>query len=146
MKVGIPREIHPGERRVAATPMTVSRMRKLGLEVVVQAGAGAAASYTDGVYMETGAEIAPDAAALWAQADIVLKVQPPEAIGDGGSHEVDLMKEGGALVGFVWPGQHPSLVERLGKRGATVLAMDAVPRITRAQKMDALSAMANLVG
>jgi NAD(P) transhydrogenase subunit alpha len=145
MKVGIPRETYAGERRVAATPMTVSRMRKLGLEVVVQAGAGEAADYSDAAYMETGAEIAPDAAALWGQADIVLKVRAPSMPPDGPS-EADLLKEGGSLIGFVWPGQNKELVERLGKRKATVLAMDAVPRITRAQKMDALSAMANLVG
>ena len=146
MKVGIPRETHAGERRVAATPMTVARMRKLGLEVVVQAGAGEAADYSDAAYLETGAEIAPDAAALWGQADIVLKVRAPAMPGPEGASEVDLLKEGGALIGFVWPGQNPTLVEQLGKRKATVLAMDAVPRITRAQKMDALSAMANLVG
>jgi NAD(P) transhydrogenase subunit alpha len=152
MKVGIPKEIFPGERRVAATPMTVSKMRKLGLEVLVQAGAGDAADYADAAFMETGAKIVPDAAALWSQADIVLKVRPPEPVGPPGEdgatagHEADLLKEGGALLGFVWPGQNPTLVERLAKRKATVLAMDAVPRITRAQKMDALSAMANLVG
>jgi NAD(P) transhydrogenase subunit alpha len=152
MKVGIPKEIFPGERRVAATPMTVSKMRKLGLEVLVQSGAGDAADYSDAAYMETGAEIVPDAASLWAQAEIVLKVRPPEALGAAGpdgsdpGNEADLLKEGGTLLGFVWPGQNPTLVERLAKRKATVLAMDAVPRITRAQKMDALSAMANLVG
>jgi len=151
MKVGIPKEIFEGERRVAATPATVSKMRKLGLEVVVEAGAGAAADYSDAAYLETGAEIAPDAASLWAQADIVLKVRPPIATGaaDAEGHvpsETELLKEGAALIGFIWPGQHPKMVERLTKRKATVLAMDAVPRITRAQKMDALSAQANLVG
>ena len=146
MRIGIPKEIHPGERRVAATPMTAARMRKLGLDVVVQAGAGEASDYGDGAYLETGATIAPDAASLWAQADLVLKVRPPEAIPDSDLHEADLLKEGAALIGLVWPGQNPSLVERLARRHATVLAMDAVPRITRAQKMDALSAMANIVG
>ena len=146
MRIGIPKEIHPGERRVAATPMTVVRMLKLGLEVVVQAGAGEASDYGDGAYLETGATIAPDAASLWAQADVVLKVRPPEAVHEGGAHEADLLKEGATLIGLVWPGQNPSLVERLSQRGVTVLAMDAVPRITRAQKMDALSAMANIVG
>jgi NAD(P) transhydrogenase subunit alpha len=150
MRVGIPKEIFEGERRVAATPATVSKMRKLGLEVVVEAGAGAAADYSDAAYLEMGAEIAPDAATVWA-ADIVLKVRPPVATGpadaDGNvPSETHLLKEGGALIGFIWPGQHPKMVERLVKRKATVLAMDAVPRITRAQKMDALSAQANLVG
>ncbi len=151
VRVGIPKEIFEGERRVAATPATVSKMRKLGLEVVVEAGAGAAADYSDAAYLETGAEIAPDAASLWAQADIVLKVRPPVATGpaDAEGHvpsETELLKEGAALIGFIWPGQHPKMVERLTHRKATVLAMDAVPRITRAQKMDALSAQANLVG
>lgn len=151
MRVGIPREIFEGERRVAATPMTCAKMRKLGLEVLVQAGAGEAADYSDAAYLETGAEIAPDAATVWAKSDIVLKVRPPMATGPAAEdgtvpNEADSLKEGGALLGFVWPGQNPTLVERLGKRKATVLAMDAVPRITRAQKMDALSAQANLVG
>ena len=84
MRIGIPKEIHPGERRVAATPMTVARMRKLGLEVVVQAGAGEAADYADGAYVETGAAIVPDAAALWAQADLILKVRAPEALPEAG--------------------------------------------------------------
>jgi NAD(P) transhydrogenase subunit alpha len=145
MKVGIPKEIHPGERRVAATPMTVTKMRKLGLEVLVQAGAGEAADYPDGAYIETGAVIVPDAATLWASADLILKVRAPGPI-EGERHEADLLKSGGQLIGFVWPGQNPSLVEHLATRRATVLAMDAVPRITRAQKMDALSATANLVG
>ena len=140
MKVGIPKEIFEGERRVAATPATVAKMRKLGLEVVLQAGAGEAADHADAAYLEVGGEIAPDAASLWAHADIVLKVRAPSTA------EVELLKEGGALLGFVWPGQNKPLVEQLARRKATVLAMDAVPRITRAQKMDALSAMANLVG
>lgn len=146
MRIGIPKEIHPGERRVAATPMTAARMRKLGFEVVVQAGAGEASDYGDGAYLETGAVIVPDAAGVWAQADLVLKVRPPEPLAEGEGHEADRLKEGATLIGFVWPGQNPSLVERLARRKATVLAMDAVPRITRAQKMDALSAMANIVG
>ena len=147
MRIGIPKEIYPGERRVAATPMTAAKMRKLGLEVLVQAGAGEASDYADGLYIETGATIVPDAAALWEKADLVLKVRPPQAYGEGDAHhEAELLKEGGALIGFIWPGQNPSLVERLNRRKATVLAMDAVPRITRAQKMDALSAMANIVG
>src|SRR5580692_7229762 len=136
MRVGIPREIFEGERRVAATPMTCVKMRKLGLEVLVQAGAGEAADYSDAAYLETGAEIAPDAATLWAKADIVLKVRAPVATGPAGSdgvipNEADLLKEGASLISFIWPGQNPTLVERLGKRKATVMAMDAVPRITR---------------
>ena len=145
MKIGIPKETVPGEKRVAATPATVVKLRKLGFDVVVQTTAGHEADYDDSAYLEAGATIAPDAASLWGQADVVLKLRPPEELPDG-SHEADLLREGAVLIGFVWPGQNPSLVERLGKRRVTVLAMDAVPRITRAQKMDALSAMANIVG
>ena len=145
MKVGIPKEIAPGERRVAATPTIVKRMLKLGLEEQVEAGAGDGAQFIDGTYAEVGATIVPDAATLFADADLILKVRAPMLRADG-KHEADLLKEGGALISFIWPGQSKELVAHLGERNATVLAMDAMPRITRAQKMDALSAMANLVG
>jgi NAD(P) transhydrogenase subunit alpha len=146
MKVGIPREIHPNERRVAATPETVQKIIKLGLEVVVQAGAGEHADLSDATYAEAGASIAPDAATLWGQADLVLKVRPPTALPGGKGHEADLLKPGAMLIGFIWPAQNKALVEKLAARKATVLAMDAIPRITRAQRMDALSAMANIAG
>jgi NAD(P) transhydrogenase subunit alpha len=145
MKVGIPKEIYPNECRVAATPESVQKIVKLGYEVVVEAGAGDASSFTDATYTESGATIAPDARALYAQADIVLKVRQPIARPDG-THEADLIKEGATLIGFIWPAQNKELVDRLAKRKLTVLAMDAVPRITRAQKLDALSAMANIAG
>jgi NAD(P) transhydrogenase subunit alpha len=146
MKVGVPAEIYPHERRVAATPDTVQKIRKLGLEVVVQAGAGEAAHFSDGAYAEAGAAIVPDATALWGQADLVLKVRQPTFIPGGSKHEADLMKEGAVIIGFFWPGQNAELIKRLALRKATVLAMDAIPRITRAQRMDALSAMANIAG
>jgi NAD(P) transhydrogenase subunit alpha len=146
MKVGIPREIHPNERRVAATPETVQKIIKLGLDVVVQAGAGEHADLSDAAYAEAGATIAPDAAALWGQADLVLKVRPPVALPGGKGHEADLLKPGAILIGFIWPAQNKDLVEKLATRKATVLSMDAIPRITRAQRMDALSAMANIAG
>ena len=154
MKVGIPREIQSQERRVAATPETVQKIIKLGLDVVVQAGAGEAADLSDAAYAEAGATIAPDAASLWGQADLILKVRPPQALpgtgasGSGASptHEADLLKPGAMLIGFIWPAQNKALVDRLATRKATVLAMDAIPRITRAQRMDALSAMANIAG
>ena len=143
--VGIPKEIYPNERRVAATPATVHRLRKLGLEVRVQAGAGEPASLLDGAYQEAGARVVPTAAELYAEADLVLKVRAPGPI-EGDGHEVDLIKPGATLVSFIWPAQNKELLERLTARKATVLAMDAVPRITRAQKLDALSAMANIAG
>ncbi|MGZ3419409.1 MAG: Re/Si-specific NAD(P)(+) transhydrogenase subunit alpha [Polyangiales bacterium] len=146
LRVGIPKEIHPGERRVAATPTTVQRIRKLGLEVLVQAGAGEDASFLDSAYATVGATIVPHAAELWKQSDVVLKVRAPEALREGDLHEADLMEEGTTLISFIWPAQNAELLKRLAAHKVTVLAMDSVPRITRAQKLDALSAMANLAG
>jgi NAD(P) transhydrogenase subunit alpha len=146
MKVGIPKEIAVGERRVAATPITVAKIIKLGLEVNVQASAGEGADYLDGAYAEVGATVVPDAATLWSTSDLILKVRAPLYSTNGGGDEVSLLKQGGKLIAFIWPGQNKGVVEALAARNATVLAMDAMPRITRAQKMDALSAMANIVG
>ena len=140
MNVGIPKETAPLERRVAASPDTIQRLRKLGLDVLVQTGAGIESGFPDEVFIQAGARVVLDARALFAEADLVLKVRPPTLA------EVDLMKPGAALVGFFWPAQNKALIERLAARKATVLAMDAVPRITRAQRMDALSAMANIAG
>lgn len=139
-QIGIPKEIHPGEKRVAATPQTILKLKKLGFDVAVQAGAGEAINASDGEYQEAGATIIEKAADLWAASDLVMKVRPPE---DG---ETDLMRDGGWLVGFLWPGQNREIVDRMAKKNATVFAMDSVPRITRAQKMDTLSAMANIAG
>ena len=145
MRIGIPKEIHPGERRVAATPDSVRELIKLGFEVSVQTGAGDAAHFTDAAYREAGAELIPDAPSVWRGADIVLKVRAPGMMPSGG-HEADLLREGGTLIGFIWPAQNAELLARLAARRATVLAMDAVPRISRAQKLDALSSMANIAG
>ncbi len=138
--IGIPREIHPGEKRVAGTPQTILKLKKLGFDVVVETGAGEAIDCSDGEYQEAGAAIVENAVELWAASDVVIKVRPPE---DG---ETELMRDGGWLVGFVWPGQNRDIVDRMAKKNATVFAMDSVPRITRAQKMDTLSAMANIAG
>ncbi|MGF1568915.1 MAG: Re/Si-specific NAD(P)(+) transhydrogenase subunit alpha [Nodosilinea sp.] len=146
LKVGIPKEIFAGERRVAATPDTVKKLQKLGFEVLVETQAGAAASFTDGAYEAAGCHILPDAPSLWSTADVVLKVRAPQENSDLGVSEVDLLKPDSTLVSFIWPGQNPELMEQLAHRGSTVLAMDAVPRITRAQKLDALSSMANIAG
>ncbi len=139
-QIGIPKETHPGEKRVAATPQTILKLKKLGFDVAVESGAGEGTNSSDAEYQEAGATIVSDAAQLWASSDVVMKVRPPE---DG---EADLLREGGWLVGFLWPGQNREIVERLAKKKATVFAMDSVPRITRAQKMDTLSAMANIAG
>ncbi len=146
MMIGVPREVHPGERRVAATPETVQQLIKLGFAVTVQAGAGEAASFGDAAYDAAGASVVPDASSLYAAADIVLKVRAPQLLGDGPQHEADHLRSGQALLSFIWPAQQPALLERLAARGVTVLAMDAVPRISRAQKLDALSSMANIAG
>src|SRR6478752_4513005 len=145
MKIGVPKEIRPGERRVAATPESVSRLVKLGFEVSIQTGAGEGAAFPDEEYEKVGASLAPNARELWASSDVVLKVQPPEHNAELG-HETDLLREGATLVSFFYPARNAELIERLRKRKATVLAMDQVPRVTRAQKMDALSSMANIAG
>jgi NAD(P) transhydrogenase, alpha subunit len=145
MKIGVPKEVHEGERRVATTPQVAQQLQKLGFSVSIEAGAGAEANYTDDAYREVGAEIIDDARLLWAESDIILKVRPPERHPFCGD-EVDLMREGGNLISFIWPAQHSELLEKFTAKKATVLAMDCIPRISRAQKMDALSSMANCAG
>ena len=138
--IGVPRETFAEEKRVATVPEVVAKLIKLGFRVVVQAGAGEAASVSDDAYRAAGAEIASDAAAVWAASDIVFKVRAPSA------EEVGLMRAGQTLVSFIWPAQNPALMEQLAAKKVTVLAMDSVPRISRAQKLDALSSMANIAG
>lgn len=140
MKIGIPKEIHKGERRVASTPDVVAKLSKLGFSVAVEAGAGAAASYTDDAYSAAGCEIVSSAKDLWAQSDIILKVRAPE--GD----EATLLKSGQTLISFLWPAQNPGLLKDLTDCGVTAIAMDSIPRISRAQKMDALSSMSSISG
>ncbi|HNI59250.1 MAG TPA: Re/Si-specific NAD(P)(+) transhydrogenase subunit alpha [Pseudomonadota bacterium] len=146
MKIGIIKEIKPGERRVAATPETVGKLKKLGFDVVVESGAGEGASFRDQDYEQAGAHIEKDTAQMWGQCDIVLKVQPPDMHPQLGRHEAELLREKATLVSFLWPAKNRELIEKLATRKATVLAMDLIPRITRAQKMDALSSMANIAG
>ncbi len=144
--IAVPGEIHSGERRVAATPDTVAQLIKLGYAVNVEAGAGAAASFDDDAYRAAGAHVVADTRALWADADVVIKVRPPAFHPRLGIEEAALVKEGATLIGFVWPAQNPALLTSLAERRANVLAMDCVPRISRAQKLDALSSMANMAG
>ena len=138
--IGVPKEAAAGEKRVATVPEVVEKLIKLGFRVAVESGAGEGANFSDDAYRAAGAEIVADAGRLWAASDIVFKVRSPSAA------EVGLMREGGALVCFVWPAQNPELMQSLAARKATVLAMDSVPRISRAQKLDALSSMANIAG
>jgi len=140
MKIGIPKELHAGEKRVATTPDVASGLQKLGFSVAVEAGAGAAASYSDAAYQEAGCDIVASSKDLWAQADIVMKVRAPE----GG--EMDLLRSGQTLICFLWPAQNPEMLKTLTERGVTAMAMDSIPRISRSQKMDALSSMANIGG
>lgn len=146
MKVGIPKEIYPGECRVAATPDTAKVLQKLGFDVLIESGAGETANFPDHAYEQAECQIIPDANSLWSEADIVLKVRPPQMHPTLNKHESELLSENGTLISFIWPAQNQELIEQLSTRKATVLAMDAVPRITRAQKMDALSSMANIAG
>ncbi len=146
MKIGIPKEIHPGERRVAATPETAEWLRKLGFSMAIETKAGVNANFSDDAYREKGVEVVEDPKALWGTSDIVLKVRGPEHHPALGVHEAELLPEGVTLVSFIWPAQNPDLIDKLAARKVTVLSMDAVPRITRSQKLDALSSMANIAG
>ncbi|MFZ5508197.1 MAG: Re/Si-specific NAD(P)(+) transhydrogenase subunit alpha [Pseudomonadota bacterium] len=140
-RIGVPREIFPGEKRVATVPDVVTKLAKLGFGVVVETGAGDLADLSDDAYREAGASIAGSATELWSSADIVFKVRPPTA------DEVALMHEGQTLIGFVWPAQNPELMQQLAAKKVTVLAIDALPRtLSRAQKMDALTSMAGVSG
>ncbi len=138
--IGVPREVFPGEKRVATVPEVVEKLIKQGFRVAVETGAGDAAQISDDAYRAAGAELVPDRDALWSTANIIFKVRAPT------DDEVGLLHEGQLLVSFIWPAQNPGLMQQLAARKVTVLAMDSVPRISRAQKLDALSSMANIGG
>ena len=138
MLIGVPRERLDNESRVAATPKTVQQILKLGFDVIVEHDAGFKASFEDQAFVAAGAKVG-DAAQVW-QADIIFKVNAPT------DDEIALIKEGATLVSFIWPAQNPQLMEKLSAKKINVLAMDAVPRISRAQALDALSSMANIAG
>ncbi|MBF9059933.1 Re/Si-specific NAD(P)(+) transhydrogenase subunit alpha [Rhodobacterales bacterium HKCCSP123] len=140
MKIGAPKEIEPGEARVAMTPDSALQLQKLGYDCVIEAGAGEAAGFTDAAYEAAGVEVVKTAAALWKAADIVTKVRPPT------STEAKKFREGQLLISFFWPGQNEKLMDAAKTAGTNVIAMDMVPRISRAQKMDALSSTANIAG
>lgn len=140
MKVGIPAEISPNELRVAATPKTVKRLQKQGFEVYIQQNAGVKANFSDKEFEEAGAKLVPTAAQIYADSDIVLKVKEPTP------EEVDMMKEGLVLLSYLWPAQNQPLLQKLADKKVNAVAMDAIPRISRAQKMDVLSSMANIAG
>ena len=141
LTIGVPREVFAGEKRVATVPDVVEKLIKLGFKVAVEAGAGDAANFSDETYRAVGAQIIEDTATLWSTSDIIFKVRVPSA------EEVGLLREGGTLIGFIWPAQNPELMQLLAARKATVLAIDALPRtLSRAQKMDALTSQAGVAG
>jgi NAD(P) transhydrogenase subunit alpha len=140
MKVGVPREVQPGEHRVALTPDTTRKLSAAKLEVVVQAGAGTAAGVTDEAYTEAGATVMADERRLLQQAEIVLKVQPPML------EEVPLLREGALMISFLQPASNGELIKALAARRVTAFSLELLPRISRAQSMDALSSQASLAG
>ena len=140
MKIGVPRETTPGERRVALTPDAAAALAKGGLEVLVEAGAGEGAFHFDAAFERAGARVVADAGALYSQADVVLKVQKPTL------DEVDRLREGTVLLAFLQALTSPELVQRLAAHRLTTFGMEGIPRISRAQKMDALSSQANIAG
>ena len=146
MKIGIPKEVHAGEKRVATTPDVAIQLIKLGFEVAIEAGAGSAAHFSDASYVEAGVTVVKNAKEIWSESDIVLKVRGPELNPALNTEEVDLLKEKQILISFLWPAQNPELLKKLADKKVTAMAMDMVPRISRAQKMDALSSMANIAG
>lgn len=137
--LGVPKETLPGEQRVALTPANIARLVRDGFEVLVETGAGAGADFSDADFTNVGARIVPDPAEIWA-ADWVLKLNPPD------EKEAARLREGAGLISYIFPAQNPWLLESLAVRKADVIAMESIPRITRAQKMDALSSMANIAG
>ncbi len=140
MKIGSPRELFAGEARVAMTPDSAVQLKKLGYDCMIESGAGKAAGFSDEAYRAVGVEVVQGAEALYAGADVIAKVRPPEAT------EVDRLSSGKTLISFFYPAQNKDLLEQAKEKGANVIAMDMVPRISRAQKMDALSSMANIAG
>ena len=146
MRIGVPKEIHSGERRVATTPEVAGLLKKLGFEISVESGAGAEAKYTDDAYRQAEVNIVENAKTLYDESDVILKVRSPEDNQELGINEIDMLREGQILISFIQPGQNEPLMQTLAEKKVSVLAMDSIPRISRAQKMDALSSMANIGG
>ena len=146
MKIGIPKEIHRGEMRVATTPEAAAQIIKLGFSVSIESGAGLGANISDEAYQEAGVEVVADTRTLWKQSDIIMKVRAPELNLKLVIEETELLSPGATLISFIWPAQNEALMQKLAAKHVTVLAMDSVPRMSRAQKLDALSSMANIAG
>jgi NAD(P) transhydrogenase subunit alpha len=146
MKIGIPKEIHQGEKRVATTPEAATQIMKLGFSISIESGAGLNADISDEAYKEVGVEVIADTRTLWKQSNIIMKVRAPEYNIELDIEEIDLLTSGACLISFIWPAQNEALMQKLAAKQVTVLAMDSVPRMSRAQKLDALSSMANIAG
>ncbi|HHT9140048.1 MAG TPA: NAD(P)(+) transhydrogenase (Re/Si-specific) subunit alpha, partial [Candidatus Tripitaka californicus] len=146
MKIGIPCEVKKGETRVALVPSMVGELSGLDAQVLVEKGAGSKACFSDQQYQDAGAQIVPDATSLYQQTDVVIKVQPPTFNETLKSHELDLMLEDITLIGFLSPTTNRELVERLLSKRITAFSMELIPRISRAQGMDALSSMSTVAG
>jgi NAD(P) transhydrogenase subunit alpha len=145
MKIAVAKEIEVSERRVSLVPDIVAKLVKQGLEISVETGAGEKAYFSDGDYEAAGAKIITDAAVLWGEADILLKVSPPQEREDG-REEIDLLKPGAVLLSFLNPLGNPEIARKLAQRQITALSMELIPRTTRAQSMDALSSQASIAG
>lgn len=146
MIVGVPKEAYPGERRVALTPAVVPLLAKAGLEVVLEAGAGEHAGYPDAQYQEKAAKILPERGAVFAQSDIIVQVLCHGANDKTGANDLSLMRKGQVVIGFLRPLGSPDSVQQVAKTGVSAYAVELMPRITRAQSMDALSSMASIAG
>jgi NAD(P) transhydrogenase subunit alpha len=146
MLIGIPKEIEDGEKRVALTPETAGHLIEMGFELEIETGAGAAENFGDEEYQKVGVTLIDDPRHLWRTADIIMKVRPPQPHPELGFNGIELLKPGQALISTIYPKQNPRMLERLAERGVSAIALDAVPRISRAQKMDVLSSMANIAG
>jgi len=146
MKIGVIKEIHLGEKRVATTPDVTEKLIKLGFEVIVESGAGAGANFSDSLYEAAGASVCKSTESTWSASDLVIKVRPPEQNLELNKHEIELMPSGSRLISFLWPAQNENLLKQLAENKTTALSMDSIPRISRAQKLDALSSMANIGG
>jgi H+-translocating NAD(P) transhydrogenase subunit alpha len=148
MRIGVPKELYSGEKRVATTPEVALHLQKLGFNIAIESGAGELASFSDEAYVEAGVEIIKDRKELWKSSEIILKVRAPANYNDTDAKvdEISLLTDKHTLISFIWPAQNAELMDKLAATKATIIAMDSIPRISRAQKMDALSSMANIAG
>jgi len=146
MKIGIPKEVAVGEQRVAATPSSAKLIKKLGFEVLLETTAGLNSGFNDSDYEAEGATIVATAKELWTSSDIILKVREPATNLAEGFEEIEILRENQILIGFLWPAQNPIQLDQYATKQITAIAIDSVPRISRAQKLDALSSMANIAG